>query len=465
MRIELYEGLRSPAPLAEALGATAKAVGAPPPAVTGIATDSREVQKGDLFVALSGEHTDGARFIGDALRRGAAAVLTRQDAPVPGGDFWHYAVASPEKALLKAAARRRRESEAFVIAVTGSSGKTTVKEAIATLLGGAPHSAGNYNSTLGMPLSVLSFPDAPCWMAELGINHAGEMEPMSRALAPDLAVITNVGTAHIGLFGGREILIEEKCKIAAGMETGGALLLPDDLQIPTFLAPFLGVFRVGTTNAADFRAENIVMGQKGVCCDLRGRGRVITNLAWPIPGRVGVSVISLVGAVGILLDRTDDEIRAGLLRAGAATPRMRQVSLGNALLLDDTYNASPESMIAALEILGYLAGDRPCVAVLGDMLELGDFTRSLHEAVGKYAAGVGLSALYTYGKAAAALADGAENKGMPSERIRRFAPGEERALAEALSPLTRRPCAILFKASHAMRLDGVVRILEGSDEK
>ena len=464
MRIELYEGLRSPAALAAALGATVKAVGDPPPAVTGIATDSREVRKGDLFVALAGEHTDGARFIGDALWRGAAAILSRPDAPAPCGDFWHFAVVSPEKALLDAAMRRRRESGAFVIAVTGSSGKTTVKEAIAALLGAA-HSEGNYNSTLGMPLSVLSFPDAPCWVAELGINHAGEMEPMARALAPDLAVITNVGTAHIGLFGGREILIEEKCKIAAGVKEGGALLLPDDLQIPTFLAPFGGIFRVGTTDAADFRAENIVMGQKGVCCDLRGRGRVITNLAWPIPGRVGVSVIALVGVVGILLDRTDDEIRAGLLRAGAATPRMRQVSLGNALLLDDTYNASPESMIAALEILGYLAGDRPCVAVLGDMLELGDFTRSLHEAVGKNAAGAGLSALYTYGKAAAALADGAENKGMPSERIRRFAPGEEGALAEALSPLTRRPCAILFKASHAMRLDRVVRILEGSDEK
>ena len=465
MRIELYEGLQSPAALAAALGAVAEPIGAPPSAVTGAATDSREVRHGDLFVALAGEHTDGARFIGDALRRGAAAVLTRPDAPVPRGDFWHYAVASPEKALLTAAARRRRESEAFVIAVTGSSGKTTVKEAIATLLGGVPHSAGNFNSTVGMPLSVLRFPDAPYWVAELGINHAGEMEPMAKALAPDLAVVTNVGTAHIGLFGSREILIEEKCRIAAGLGKDGSLLLPDDLPIPAFLAPSGGVFRVGTTEAADFRAENIVMGQKGVRCDLRGRGRVITNLAWPIPGRVGVSVIALVGAVGVLLDRTDDEIRAGLLRAGAETPRMRQVRLGDVLLLDDTYNASPESMTAALEILGYLAGDRPRVAVLGDMLELGDFSRVLHETVGKYAVGAGLSALYTYGAAAASIAEGAARAGMPPKRIHRFTQGEENALVKALSGQLEHPCAILFKASHAMRLDLVVKTLEGSDEK
>ncbi len=453
MRIELKGELRSLPALSLALGAQMSAVGSPPCELGGIATDSREVRAGDLFVCLQGAKTSGERFCTDALERGATAILSARAERFPFS-YWHLSVSDTEQALLNAAAWHRRRCDPFVIAVTGSAGKTTAKEAIAAMLGDAPHSAGNYNSTVGMPLSVLSLKKAPYWVLELGINHKGEMQRMAGALSPDLGVLTNVGTAHIGQFGDFSTLFAQKAALAACLRPNGRFLMPSALpyaMIPT--APDR-IWRFG--QGGDVFAENIVIDQSGTRCDLRGKDRVITNLVWPIPGRIGVSVITLVGAVGMLLGCEDAQIRSGLKKAGESTPRMRQILHGERLLLDDSYNASPESVIAALEALQALAAGRPSVAVLGDMCELGKYSAALHDAVGCAFADKGHSMLFTCGREASMVAAGALRKGFAQDRVFCFSKEQKEELAREICARTPSNAAILFKGSRAMALDAVV---------
>jgi UDP-N-acetylmuramoyl-tripeptide--D-alanyl-D-alanine ligase len=200
--------------------------------------------------------------------------------------------------------------------------------------------------------------------------------------------------------------------------------------------------------------ENIHIDKKGTTLDIRARDRVITKLTWPIAGQSGVTVLSFVGSVGLLSGCTDDEIREGLRVAGEQTPRMRRVAAGKRILLDDTYNAAPESMLGALETLRYSADGRPTVAVLGDMKELGEFSSALHDTVGEAAAHSGLSALYTYGESARMIADAAKRCGMLA--VSCFGEGEIEELAQAVAHGCARDAVILFKAAHSMRLGRAV---------
>ncbi len=453
MRIELNEALQSPLVLSRALGASLKQCGTPPPEIKGVCTDSGEVVAGDLFVALRGTRHSGEEFVGAALAQGAAGVLTTREIPATG-NYWRFCAADTEHALLAAAAWYRRRCGSFVIAVTGSAGKTTAKEAVCAVLGGVPHSMGNFNSTVGMPLSVLSLPKAPYWVLELGINHVGEMQKMASALSPDLGVLTNVGTAHIGEFGDYATLVAQKVSLAAYLKPQGRFLMPIELPLAMIPAQTEQIVRFG--QGAEITAENIVNTKAGTRCDLRGCGRVITNLTWPIPGRIGIGVILLAGGVGLLLGKGDGQIRDGLLAAGAARPRMRQISLGTRLLLDDSYNASPESTVAALEALSALAEGRPSVAVLGDMCELGRYSAMLHDAVGVSFASQGHAALFTYGAKAMQIASGAARAGYPGAQIHTFPVGQEVALAQAICERTAPDCVMLCKASRAVKMERVI---------
>ena len=456
MRIELQEACRAPQMLGTLFKAPPKRIGAPPALIAGIATDSREVQRGDLFVARAGECADGHDFIAAALQAGAYGILCEKHVPLPKGDFWLFVCESAQNALLRAAHAWREQCGARVIAVTGSAGKTTTKEAIAAVLGDVPHNAGNYNSTMGMPLSVLSFPPADFWVCELGINHVGEMEPMSRALSPDLCVVTNVGSAHIGNFGDLFTLLREKASVACGLKSGGSVLVPFPLKNAGFLMPSRHIFGVGEEKTADFVTENIAMSVDGTRCDLCGKDTVITNLTWPIPGGIGRSVIGLAGACGLLCGKNEHDIREGLERAGKSTPRLRRFAIGERLLIEDVYNASPEACTAALETVRYLGGARPVVAILGDMLELGGYSGFLHRALGAAVQRSGCAMLISYGALAAQIAVGAREAGMEPRRIFSFAADEEAAVAECALTHAPRDAVMLCKGSRAMRMERVV---------
>ncbi len=457
MRIALPCELRDLAYLAGELGSSPsdRLMGE----VGGIATDSREVLPGDLFVAIKGEHYDGNCFARKAFAAGAVAVLSdvADIGQTAGPVLW---VKEVKSALLRAAERHRKRLGAHVTAVSGSSGKTTVKEAVAALLSSryrVEKSAGNFNSTVGMPLSLLSMGGGTHLVLELGINRVGEMEALSRACSPDLAILTNVGTAHIGNFGDYTTLLFEKAALGKHVMSNGAFLVPYELPPAFFEQTPATLYRMGEQSRADFRAEKIVNCSKYVGADLVCPDRVITNLKWPIPGRVGVSNILAVGAVGYLMGLEDEAIRRGLSLAGQSTPRARAIEVGERILIDDTYNASPEAVIGAIESLSLRAGGRPCVAVLGDMLELGEYAAPLHEAVGEAAAGAGLAQLFLYGtEATSSLARGARRGGMPEQSIHCFERSEREALCEAVCRLVPHRAAVLFKGSFAMGLSGAL---------
>jgi UDP-N-acetylmuramoyl-tripeptide--D-alanyl-D-alanine ligase len=466
MRIKLCEMLRDPVTLAEALQArlvdTSYSIGEPT-RIRGIATDSREVERGDLFVALKGEREDGAAYVFDALSRGAIGILSAPLASVANEHFLQFTTDDPVAALTHAAAWRRHRSDAFVIAVGGSTGKTTTKEALSLLLseaGAVARTEGNYNSTIGLPLTMLSFKKG-CryWVSEIGINHVGEMEGMAQAVRPDLAILTNVGTAHIGHFGDFSTLLCEKAKIASALSSRGLLLAPAELPSASFPCSRDRIKRVGNSKNADFYMENVVMSEKGIKGDLICPDRVITNLNWSVPGVVGLSTLTTVAAAAVLCGCSDEMIRQGLEKASQQTPRLHTFSLVDKLVIDDTYNASPESVAGALEVLSYRGKGRPRVAVLGDMLELGAHSEMLHQAVGEAVAKAGLSMLFTYGDQALHVAKGAAACGMPLGAIFSFGRGEEHALAAAIRRHAPHAAAILFKASGKMKLGKIVEMI------
>lgn len=456
MRISLPNDLRHPAALAAALGAHLAVRGKAEGQIVGIATHSDEVEKGDLFACLAGEHGNGLSYARAALQRGARALLCSGEPSADIGECYVLYCKDPVDALLRAAAAYRAKVRARVIAVTGSTGKTTVKEAIAAVLGGVPRSKGNFNSTVGMPLSVLSMPNAPYWVLELGINRVGEMKRMAGALSPDIAVITNVGSAHIGHFGDLSTVMSEKMELAQALSEHGVLVLPSELPLSLLSLPACRVLRVGALHGADICATNVQMGEWGITCNLRSSETEIKNLQWPIPGQIGLSVICLAGAVGISEGRHAKEIREGLLLAGACTPRMKREIVGEYLLLDDTYNASPEAMAAALESLQLLANGRPTVAVLGDMQELGAYAPALHEAVGAFAARYGTGSLFAYGQYADAVCLGALRGGMLSESVHAYAREDGELLAKDLIRMLPQGAAVLFKASRRTAMDRVL---------
>lgn len=451
MRIDLPPCLRSLQELAALFGTRVECQGSPPGEILGIATHSAEVRQGDLFLCLPGKRQNGVAFLHEALSKGASAILAPLSVK-PAYECYFLPCEDPIGALLDAAAAYRKAVGARVIAVTGSTGKTTVKEAIAAVLDHAPHSEANYNSLIGMPLSVLALPKASHWVLELGINARGEMRRMAKALSPDVAVITNVGSAHVGELGDFAAILEEKMELARAISHGGTVILPCGVPKEKFTRADCRVICVGEESVKNVRTD-----EKGTCLDLVFEGRTIRDLVWPIPGRIGVSVLSIVGTLGLLEGVKDEQIKKGLCLAGEHTPRMRRYTVGRRLVLDDTYNASPEAMIASLEVLKILAGERPTVAVLGDMCELGAFAPTLHDAVGVFAAKNGLSQLFTYGEEAMAIASGAKRVGMPKESVFCYREAEREKLLCDLSLCVNEDAVVLVKGSRKMAMEEIIK--------
>ena len=461
MRISLASPMQSVDTLAAALNTVPEAVGTPPAKLNGIATDAREIKRGDLFLAMRGARHNGNDFVDMALSLGAVGVLTEQEIAPFCGDYWFFRVKSIEQGLFSLANARRRLTGAKVVGVSGSTGKTTVKEIIAAVLsqaGTVRKSEGNFNSTLGMPLSLLQMEDADYFVLEVGINHPGEMEPLARALTPDLAVLTNVGSAHIGNFLNREHLLAEKLKITAGQCPSDTVLMADSIARDACFSIPSRVLRVGVSEGADFCLQNIEHGKKGVRADLQYGAHTLTGLHWHMPGSIGLSCLGIGAAVGILFGLSGDAIRAGLANAAQHAPRMKIKQIAGISIIDDTYNASPEGVITSLEALAYLGGEGAC-AVLGDIGELGALAGSLHDAVGECAAHSGISHLFTYGNYSGVMAAGALRGGMTPQCVHAFPFGEERALAAHLLHTVPRGTAVLFKASRKTALERVIEAL------
>lgn len=451
---------------AEAAAATGgEARGASSRAATGVSIDTRSLEPGDLFVALTGDNRDGHGFVADALRRGAAVALVSR---VPDGiaeDAPLLLVPDTLKGLEALGRAGRARSAARVAGVTGSVGKTGTKEALRHVLAGqgpTHASAASHNNHWGVPLSLARLPrDAAYGIFELGMNHAGEIAALTRQVRPDVALVTLIAPAHLGAFDSLEAIADAKAEIFAGLEPGGVAVLNRDDPFFDRLRGHAGrhahrIVTFGAHAAAGWRLAEAGLDPEGsdVVATRPGGGSLAYRLG--VPGRHWVHNSLAVLAVADALD-ADPEAAAGALatfQPPAGRGRKRMIPLeggGEALLLDESYNANPASMRAALALLGQMPGRR--VAVLGDMLELGERGPELHAGLARDALAAGVARVFACGPLMAGLFDA-----LPGE-VRGLHARESAALAGPVRAALRPGDVVLVKGSLGSRMGPVVEAL------
>jgi UDP-N-acetylmuramoyl-tripeptide--D-alanyl-D-alanine ligase len=428
-------------------------------AFAGVSIDTRTLKAGALYFAIRGERFDGADYADTAIAAGAAGVV------VPRGRSANLAgvvieVEDTTVALQALARAVRRESGATVVAITGSAGKTTTKEVTAELLGAryrVMRNRGNFNNHVGLPLSLVELTDRPdVAVVELGMNHAGEISTLVSIAEPDVRVWTNVGEAHLGFFASVDAIADAKAEIFEGARPSTLLVAnADDNRIARRLAAFAGrIVTFGIDRDADVRARRVDdRGVDGMTAVVGTRAGEI-EIATPLVGRANLANVLAATAVAVELNVPLDEVRGRAARLGAAPHRGEIVRLRGVTIIDDSYNANPTATTQALDVLRRSQAGRR-VAVLGEMLELGDHAIALHEAVGRAAAAAGVARLLTVGGAAAvAMAGAAIDAGMPASAVEHTATSDEAAPRAAA--IVEPGDLVLVKGSRGVRTDKIV---------
>jgi UDP-N-acetylmuramoyl-tripeptide--D-alanyl-D-alanine ligase len=441
-----------------------------------VSIDTRTIAAGDLFVAIRGERFDGADFAAEALELGAAGIVVPRGwaqqagaaraAAGPGtGDAAVVEVDDTTVALQLLANAIRKESGAKVVAITGSAGKTTTKEVTSELLATryrVIRNRGNFNNHIGLPLSLIELRERPeIAVVELGMNHAGEISTLVRVAEPDLRVWTNVGEAHLGFFASVDAIADAKAEVMEGATASTVLVAnADDERIAIRAERFTGrVVRFGIDRPAEIRASNLRdRGTEGMAATIATpRGQF--ELTTPLIGRGNLQNLLAATAVAIEYDVSLEAVAGRARTLAPAAHRGEVVRLSNGVtVIDDSYNANPTATKRALEVLAQSASERK-VAVLGEMLELGDRAVALHEEVGRAAARCGVDELVTVGgPAAAAMADAAIAAGLKKPNVRYIATSDE--AAEAVAATVRRGDVVLVKGSRGVKTDRVVERLK-----
>jgi len=449
--------------IAEAIGGRIRA-GDPSLEVRTVAIDTRTLQPGDLFVALRGPRFDAHAFVGDAFSKGAIGAIVEPGFAERAGREGTGAralveVADTTKALQDLGHAVRVASGARVVAITGSAGKTTTKEAIAEFLSArfrVVKNRGNLNNHIGLPLSLVPLREGPdVAVMELGMNHPGEISTLVAIAEPEMRVWTNVGDAHLGYFGSPEAIADAKAEI---LERAGATHVlvcnADDARVMARAPRFAGrIVTFGTAAEADVRATAIedrgIDGMRA-CVRTRADERLV---ATPLLGRGNLDNVLAAAAVALEFDVSLDEVVAAAARLRPADRRgaVRRLRDG-VVLIDDSYNSSPAALARALDVVAKetrLAGK---VAVLGEMLELGDQSVALHQRSGRVAAAAGLRLLVAIGgPPARALAGAAVAAGMPASAVRHVDTSAQAAPGVAAE--IRAGDLVLVKGSRGTRTD------------
>jgi UDP-N-acetylmuramoyl-tripeptide--D-alanyl-D-alanine ligase len=441
--------------------------GRPDEVIAGFTTDSRRIAPGQLFIALRGEHFDGATFASASLRAGACGVL------VPAGTT----VDAPESAIVIEAADTllalqnlgryvRRQSGAQVVAITGSAGKTSTKEATADFLStryAVYRNAGNLNNHIGLPLSLLELTARPdIAVVELGMNHAGEIRRLVELSEPEVRVWTNVGDAHVGYFGSMEAIADAKAEILEGADPKTLLIAnADDELVMAHTDRFPGVLTTfGVSDDADIRAVDVHdEGVRGTSARLE-TPRGTTALRVPLAGRGPLLNVLAAAAVALAFDVPLEQIASRAATLTAAPRRGQVIELGRGVtLVDDSYNSSPAALSRALDALAATSVDGRRVAALGEMRELGNLSIPLHEESGRRAAAARVERLIAVGgDAAKALADAAIAAGLPADRVSYFTTSTE--AADAVAALVAPGDVVLVKGLRGTRMDVVADRLQ-----
>ncbi len=440
--------------------------GRPDRPIDGISIDSRTVAAGDLFVAIRGERLDGHQFVAEALSRGARGAMVEASAALetaaPAHDAVLIVVNDTTRALQLMARDVRRRSGSRVVAITGSAGKTTTKEVAAEFLSAKYRvfrNKGNLNNHIGLPLSLLELRTQPdVAVVELGMNHPGEIRTLVGIAEPEVRVWTNVGDAHAGFFPSTDAIADAKAEILEQARPDDVLIAnADDPRVASRAATFAGrIVTFGIEQAADVRATQVEeRGLDGTAARVRTPAGDVA-LRTPLLGLGNLSNVLAAVAVAVQFGVPLDEAAA---KAAALHPAHRRGELlrlpGGVTLIDDSYNSSPAALKRALHTVNTATGSARKVAVLGEMLELGEHAARLHQECGTVAAGAGLDLLITVGGAAArALAEAAVAGGMPSSSVTWVATSPEAAALAA--ERTRAGDLVLVKGSRGIATDVVV---------
>jgi UDP-N-acetylmuramoyl-tripeptide--D-alanyl-D-alanine ligase len=422
-----------------------------------VGKDTRSIEPGDLYVALRGERFDGNQFIAEAAAKGAVAALCDGDPPV-GLPQGFGILSTPDSlsglALLASAWRSRLRLRA--IAITGSSGKTSVKDFTAAVLGKSLRTTatqGNLNNEIGLPLSILSADledEAAVW--EIGMNHRGEIAPLAGLARPEIGIITGIGTAHIEHLGSREEIAAEKGDLLERLPSGGCAIIPAEDEFSQKLRSRTSarIFEVGF-DRGELRATGVKYGldeSRFVIEGDYGRSEGIL----PVPGRHMIGNALLAIAAGLQCGITLENCVSGLADVTLNSGRLARVVRRGVTFLDDTYNANPDSMIAALETIEGISLPGRKIAVFGRMGELGIHAAEGYERVGTRSASV-LSTLITVGDEASAMAEAASQAGLSDVRV----VSDNAIAARLLSSLAAEGDLVLLKASRSARMEEVLQ--------
>ncbi len=427
--------------------------------VSSIITDSRKADKGCLFVPIVGERVDAHKFIPQVMVAGALATLSER--VLEQADFPYIVVESSLQAVKDIAEFYLKQLEIPVVGITGSVGKTSTKEVIASVLSQKYRTLktqGNFNNELGLPLTVFRLRDEDeMAVLEMGISDFGEMTRLARIARPDTCVITNIGTCHLENLGDRDGVLKAKTEIFKFLKPNGHIVLNGDDDKLFTVKEHEGIAPVffGMSQGCQVYGDEIVSrGLKGMTCTIH-MGEDSFKVDIPMPGRHMVYNALAAAAVGRIYGLTDEQIKAGIESLEPISGRFRMIDTEKFLIVDDCYNANPMSMKASLDVLQDGAGRR--VAVLGDMGELGTDEVQLHEGVGEHAGKCDIDVLICTGKLCKSMAEKAIQTN-PNLKVV-YEPDRE-SLLEHLEGYVQQGDTILVKASHFMKFEEVVEKLQ-----
>lgn len=412
--------------------------------------DSRQMTNGGMYIPLKGERFDGHNFIESAFQTGAQAIISEKD--VNYEDKIVIKVKDTHQALKDMASYLRNHRPVKVVGVTGSVGKTSTRDMVYSVVKQkykTLKTEGNYNNEIGLPLTILRYHDEEVLVLEMGMNHLQEMSRLSMIARPDIACITNVGTAHIGELGSRENILKAKLEIINGMKEGSTLIInQDNDMLQTVELPHLNVVRVGKGKEASIQASHIVLEETKSSFEVEYQGKK-EIIEVPVQGEHNISNALIAIAVGIELNISLEDIKKGIQEFKLTKNRMDILEKNHKTVIDGTYNANVDSMKSSIDVLANYKKRK--VAILADMLELGDYSQQLHEEVGSYVASKGIDILVCVGKEAKYI----YQKARESMKDVYYFESNQEVIAR-LDELLKEDDVILVKGSHSMNLKEVV---------
>jgi UDP-N-acetylmuramoyl-tripeptide--D-alanyl-D-alanine ligase len=437
----------------------ALSAGDPLATVATVCTDSRSLKAGDLFLALRGEKFDGHSFIAEAARRGATGAVVESEVAGLPPEFAVVRVGDTLAALQKISAEYRRSLPVQVICITGSNGKTSTKDFAWHVLRErfqATRTEGNLNNHIGLPLTMLRLRGGDrIGVFEIGMNHPGEIAPLAALAQPDVGIITNVGIAHIENLGSREGIAQEKGMLADALPPSGTIILNSDDDFSDRIAnrTKADALRCGLGENAQIRATELQQDFSGMRFRIQAFGKRV-NAFLPVPGMHMVRNALLAVGAGHVFGMTLEECAAGLAKVQLTRGRLELKNVRGVQVLDDSYNANPDSMKAALLTLSQMSANGRRIAVLGRMGELGVESERGHRSVGQAASDLGLDCVISVGDEAALIAEEAWRGGV-AKVVK--APDCDEAV-KALREFVHAGDLVLVKGSRSARME---RIVEG----